>query len=50
MIDPKELISIHEKLMNVSVKGESVGELADSLRMLTGIINRELKEAENTVE
>lgn len=46
MIDVKELISIHEVLMEVSVKGESVGNLADGLRALTAIINRELQEQE----
>lgn len=44
MIDVKELIQIHERLMEVSVKGESVGNLADGLRALTAIINRELME------
>lgn len=48
MIDVKELISIHEKLMEVSVKGESVGNLADGLRALTAIINRELKAQEES--
>ena len=47
MIEVKELIPIHEKLMEVSVKGESVGNLADGLRALTAIINRELKAAES---
>ena len=46
MIDVKELIQTHETLMNVSVKGESVAILADGLRALTAIINRELKEQE----
>ena len=50
MIDVKELIQIHEKLMEVSVKGESVGNLADGLRSLTAIINRELQEQENVTE
>ena len=46
MIDVKELIQVHEKLMEVSVKGESVGHLADGLRALTAIINRELQAQE----
>lgn len=50
MIDVKELIQIHEKLMEVSVKGESVGSLADGLRALTLIINRELIEQESKTE
>lgn len=48
MIDVKELIQIHEKLMEVSVKGESVGNLADGLRALTAIINRELTERQES--
>ena len=47
MIDVKELIPIHETLMNVSVKGESVGTLANGLRALTAIINRELQTKES---
>lgn len=50
MIDVKELIQIHEKLVEVSVKGESVGYLADGLRALTSIINRELQEQESKME
>ena len=50
MIDVKELIPIHERLMEVSVKGESVGNLADGLRALTAIINRELKEQSESEE
>lgn len=50
MIDVKELIQVHEKLMEVSVKGESVGNLADGLRALTAIINRELQEQESNAE
>ena len=50
MIEVKELIQIHDKLMEVSVKGESVGYLADGLRALTAIINRELKEQESVTE
>ena len=50
MIDVKELIQVHEKLMEVSVKGESVGNLADGLRALTAIINRELQEQEKVTE
>ena len=50
MIDVKELLKIHEALMNVSVKGESVGILADGLRALTAIINRELQEQGSNVE
>lgn len=50
MIDVKELIKIHDTLMNVSVKGESVGYLADGLRALTAIINRELQEQESKTE
>lgn len=50
MIEVKELIQIHDKLMEVSVKGESVGYLADGLRSLTSIINRELKEQESVTE
>ena len=49
MIDVNELIMIHEKLMEVEVKGESVGNMADGLRALTAIINRELKEQETEV-
>ena len=48
MIDVKELIQVHGSLMEVSVKGESVGNLADGLRALTAIINRELKEQEDS--
>lgn len=48
MINVNELISIHEKLMEVSVKGESVGNLADGLRALTAIINRELMEQQES--
>ena len=50
MIEVKELILIHDKLMEVSVKGESVGYLADGLRALTAIINRELQEQESAKE
>ena len=50
MIEVKELIQIHDKLMEVSVKGESVGYLADGLRALTAIINRELQEQESKTE
>ena len=50
MIDVKELIQIHDKLMEVSVKGESVGYFADGLRALTAIINRELQEQESKME
>ena len=50
MIDVKELIQIHDKLMEVSVKGESVGYFADGLRSLTAIINRELQEQEPKTE
>lgn len=50
MIDLNELIQIHEKLMEVSVKGESVGYLADGLRALTAIINRELRDQEESEE
>ena len=50
MIDVKELIKVHDILMNVSVKGESVGTLADGLRALTALINRELQEQEKVTE
>ena len=46
MIDVKELVEIHKVLMEVSVKGESVGWLADGIRALAAVINKELKEQE----
>lgn len=50
MIDVKELIQIHDIFMNVSTKGESIGYMADGLRSLASIINRELQEQESKME